>query len=180
DGHAHASELQAQVNAFNKGFFIDGTSMDIVNDLPFSYGVAGYPEKHEESPNMEMDLMWLKAKVDAGADYIVTQMFFDNAKYYDFVERARKAGINVPIIPGLKPIINSNQITLLPKAFKVDLPMELTAELIKCKNDDEIKALGVEWCAAQSEDLLQHGVKSIHYYSHNAVKSVHSVVSKKF
>lgn len=180
DGHAHASELQAQVNAFNKGFFIDGTNMDIVNDLPFSYGVAGYPEKHEESPNMEMDLMWLKAKVDAGADYIVTQMFFDNAKYYDFVERARKAGINVPIIPGLKPIINSNQITLLPKAFKVDLPMELTAELIKCKDDDEIKAFGVEWCAAQSKDLLQHGVKSIHYYSHNAVKSVHSVVSKIF
>lgn len=180
DGHAHASELQAQVNAFNKGFFIDGTNMDIVNDLPFSYGVAGYPEKHEESPNIEMDLMWLKAKVDAGADYIVTQMFFDNAKYYEFVERARKAGINVPIIPGLKPIINSNQITLLPKAFKVDLPMELTAELIKCKDDDEIKALGVEWCAAQSKDLLQHGVKSIHYYSHNAVKSVHSVVSKIF
>ena len=180
DGHAHASELQAQVNAFNKGFFIDGTNMDIVNDLPFSYGVAGYPEKHEESPNMEMDLMWLKAKVDAGADYIVTQMFFDNAKYYDFVERARKAGINVPIIPGLKPIINSNQITLLPKAFKVDLPMELTTELIKCKDDDEIKALGVEWCAEQSKDLLQHGVKSIHYYSHNAVKSVHSVVSKIF
>ena len=107
-------------------------------------------------------------------------MFFDNAKYYEFVERARKAGINVPIIPGLKPIINSNQITLLPKAFKVDLPMELTAELIKCKDDDEIKALGVEWCAAQSKDLLQHGVKSIHYYSHNAVKSVHSVVSKIF
>ncbi len=180
DGHSHASELQAQVNAFNNGFFVDGTSMDIVNDMPFSYGVAGYPEKHEESPNMEMDIMWLKAKVDAGADYVVTQMFFDNSKYFEFVERARKAGINVPIIPGLKPIINSNQITLLPKVFKVDLPIELAQELIKCKNDDEIKALGVEWCIAQSKDLLENGVKSIHYYSHNAVKSVHSIVSQIF
>lgn len=180
DGHAHASELQAQVNAFNKGFFIDGTSMDNANDIPFSYGVAGYPEKHEESPNAEMDIMWLKAKVDAGADYVVTQMFFDNAKYYDFVRRAREAGINVPVIPGLKPIINSNQITLLPKVFKVDLPIELAKELIACKNDDEIKQVGIEWCYAQSKDLFENGVKSIHYYSHNAVKSVHKVVSQIF
>ena len=180
DGHAHASELQAQVNAFNKGLFIDGTNMDIVNDMPFSYGVAGYPEKHEESPNVEMDLMWLKAKVDAGADYIVTQMFFDNQKYFDFCRRAKEIGINVPIIPGIKPIINANQITLLPKTFKVDLPMELANELVKCKDDNEIKAVGVEWCVAQSKELFANGVKSIHYYSHNAVNSVHNVVSQLF
>lgn len=180
DGHAHASELQEQVNAFNNGFFIDGTNMDIINDMPFSYGVAGYPEKHEESPNADLDILWLKAKIDKGADYVVTQMFFDNEKYFDFVRRAREMGINVPIIPGIKPIINANQITLLPKTFKVDLPLELTTELLKCKTDDEIKAVGVEWCVAQSRELLAHGVDSIHYYSHNAVNSVHKVVSQIF
>lgn len=180
DGHAHATELQVQVNDFNNGLFIDGTEMDIVADAPFSYGVAGYPEKHEESPNSELDLMWLKAKVDAGASYVVTQMFFDNEKYFSFVEKARKAGITVPIIPGLKPIINMNQTTILPKVFKVDLPLDLAKALVACKDDNEAKAIGVEWCLAQSRELLQRGVESIHFYSLNATNSVKQVVSKLF
>ena len=180
DGHSHASELQLQINDFNRGLFIDGTQMDINTGTKFSYGVAGYPEKHEEAPNLEMDINWLKAKVDKGAEYIVTQMFFDNAKYYEFVERCRQAGINVPIIPGIKPIINLNQLTVIPKVFKVDLPTELAVELIKCKDDVEAKNVGVEWCVAQVKDLIAHGVPSIHFYSHNATQSVKNVVSQIF
>ncbi len=180
DGHSHASELQLQINDFNRGLFIDGTQMDIITDERFSYGVAGYPEKHEEAPNLDMDIKWLKAKVDNGAEYIVTQMFFDNEKYYSFVERCRLAGINVPIIPGIKPIINFNQLTVLPKVFKVDLPTELATELLKCKDDIEAKKVGVEWCIAQAKDLLQKGVPSIHFYSHNATQSVKNVVSQVF
>lgn len=178
NGHAHATELQKQVNEFNRGFFLDGTKMDIVTGEPFSYGVAGYPEKHEEAPNIDLDLRWLKAKVDAGADYIVTQMFFDNAKYYEFVDRCRAIGINVPVIPGLKPIINLNQLTLLPKVFKVDLPTDLANELFRCTDDVQAKQVGVEWCAMQAADLYAHGVKSIHFYSHNATQSVRQIVSR--
>lgn len=180
DGHSHASELQLQINDFNRGLFIDGTQMDINTGDKFSYGVAGYPEKHEEAPNLEMDINWLKAKVENGAEYVVTQMFFDNEKYYDFVERCRQAGITVPIIPGIKPIINLNQLTILPKVFKVDLPTELATELIKCKDDVSAKNIGVEWCITQVKDLIAHGVPSIHFYSHNAIQSVKNVVSQIF
>ena len=180
DGHAHATELQLQINDFNRGLFIDGTQMDIITGDSFSYGVAGYPEKHEEAPNIDMDIKWLKSKVDNGAEYIVTQMFFDNEKYYNFVERCRKEGINVPIIPGVKPIINLNQLTVLPKVFKVDLPTELATELMKCNDDVTAKAIGVEWCIAQVKDLIAHGVPSIHFYSHNATQSVKNVVSQIF
>ena len=135
NGHAHASELQLQVNDFNRGYFLDGTKMDIITGETFCYGVAGYPEKHEEAPNLDIDINWLKHKVDSGAEYIVTQMFFDNQKYYDFVNQCRKAGINVPIIPGIKPITSVNQLTILPKVFHVDLPSELANELMNCKDD---------------------------------------------
>jgi methylenetetrahydrofolate reductase (NADPH) len=175
NGYSHAIELQMQVNDFNKGYFIDGTKMDIVTGEKFSYGVAGYPEKHEESPNIDIDIQYLKQKVDNGADYVVTQMFFDNEKYYSFVERCRKAGINVPIIPGLKPITTMSQLTLLPKVFHVDLPMELVTELIKCTNDTQAKEVGVEWCKAQAADLIAHKVPSIHFYSLNATRSVEQV-----
>lgn len=180
NGHSHAIELQRQVNDFNRGIFVDGSEMDIVPERKFSYGVGGYPEKHEESPNIDMDIRWLKDKVDAGADYIVTQMFFDNLKFFDFVDRCRKAGINVPIIPGIKPIINRNQLTLLPKVFKVDLPEDLAKALLACKNDDEAKEVGVEWCAAQAKELIEKGVPSIHFYSHNAGKSVRAVAERVF
>lgn len=180
DGHAHASELQLQINDFNRGFFIDGTQMDINTGDSFSYGVAGYPEKHEEAPNIDMDIKWLKNKVDNGAEYIVTQMFFDNEKYYSFVDRCRNEGINVPIIPGIKPIINLNQLTVLPKVFKVDLPTDLAEQLMKCKDDAMAKEVGVEWCVSQVKDLIAHGVPSIHFYSHNAINSVKNVVSQVF
>lgn len=176
NGHAHASELAAQVNAFNKGLFLDGTEMEIVAESPFSYGVAGYPEKHDEAPNSEMDIMWLKHKVDAGADYIVTQMFFDNSKFHEFVEKCRAAGINVPIIPGIKPIVTRGQLTLLPKVFHVDIPAELATQIIACKNDDEAKAVGVEWCTMQMKELYASGVPSIHIYSLNATKSVRKIL----
>lgn len=180
DGHAHASDLQLQINDFNRGLFIDGTQMDINTGDCFSYGVAGYPEKHEEAPNIDLDIKWLKNKVDNGAEYIVTQMFFDNEKYYSFVDRCRNEGINVPIIPGIKPIINLNQLTVLPKVFKVDLPTDLAEELLKCKDDAAAKAIGVEWCVSQVKDLIAHGVPSIHFYSHNATNSVKNVVSQVF
>ncbi len=180
DGHAHACDLQCQINDFNGGLFLDGTQMDITPSTPFSYGVAGYPEKHEEAPNLEMDIAWLKNKVDLGAEYIVTQMFFDNQRFFDFVERCRKAGIDVPIIPGIKPIINLNQITMLPKVFKVDLPTDLAKELMACKSDDDAKQVGVEWCLSQSRELIANGVPSIHYYTLNATASVKKVVKEIF
>ena len=175
NGYAHASQLQMQVNEFNKGYFIDGTKMDIMTGELFSYGVAGYPEKHEEAPNIDIDIQFLKQKVDNGAEYIVTQMFFDNEKYYSYVERCRKAGINVPIIPGLKPITSMGQLTVLPKVFHVDLPMELAKELMSCNNDEQAKEVGVEWCRMQAADLIKHGVPSIHFYSLNATNSVKRV-----
>ena len=179
-GYSHAYELAQQVNSFNDGFFLDGTKMDIITDCPFSYGVAGYPEKHEEAPNQEIDMIFLKNKVDLGADYIVTQMCFDNEKIYDFIKRCREAGINVPIVPGLKPIVNRNQLTMLPKTFRVDLPTDLATELAKCKDDIEAKQVGVEWCAMQAKDLIAHGIPSIHFYSHNATESVRRIAEKVY
>lgn len=178
NGHAHASELQLQVNEFNRGYFLDGTKMDINTGETFCYGVAGYPEKHAEAPNLDIDLHWLKHKVDNGASYIVTQMFFDNQKFYDFVDRCRQAGINVPIIPGVKPVTSVNQMTILPNVFHVDLPNDLANELMNCKDDDMAKAVGVEWCTAQVKDLIAHGVPSIHFYSLNATRSVYQVASQ--
>ena len=180
NGYSHAIELARQVNDFNRGLFVDGTEMDIVTDKPFAYGVAGYPEKHEEAPNEEIDMMFLKQKVDMGADYIVTQMCFDNDKIYRFIERCREAGINVPVVPGLKPIVNLNQLTMLPKTFRVDLPNDLALELVKCKDDVQAKQVGVEWCAMQAKDLYAHGIPSVHFYSHNATESVRKVLEAIF
>ena len=175
NGHSFAYELEKQVNAFNDGFFADGTKIDIVSDNKFSYGVAGYPEKHDEAPNADIDLAYLKNKVDLGASYIVTQMFFDNRKYYDFVDRCRAAGITVPIVPGVKPIVNCNQLTVLPKIFHVDLPSKLASELSRCSDNNAAKQVGIEWCTEQARDLIAHGVPSIHFYSHNATESVRQV-----
>ncbi len=176
DGHAHAIELEEQVNVFNSGYFVDGTEMDSKPVIPFDYGVAGYPEVHCDAKDAAIDLAMLKKKVEAGASYIVTQMFFDNEAYFDFVQRVRETGITVPVIPGLKPIVTRRQATLLPAVFGVRLPDELADALAKCKDDAEAKAVGVDWCIAQSRELYDHGIKSIHYYSHNAVPSVHRVL----
>ena len=170
----HASDLQQQVNDFNRGIYADGDRFE-ANATPFSYGMACYPEKHEAAPNMESDLRYAKMKVDQGADYLVTQMFFDNQKYYDFVARCRREGINVPIIPGIKPVVNCSQLTVLPRVFRSDIPEPFAAELAKCKTDDEAKEVGVEWCISQCRDLIAHGVPSIHFYSLMASESVRRV-----
>ena len=170
EGHEFAVQLQQQINTFNKGEFLDGSTMNITT--PFSYGTAGYPEKHDEAMNADTDLIFLKDKVDNGAEYIVTQMFFDNKKYFEFVEKCRNAGINVPIIPGLKPIAVLNHKSMLPKTFHIDFPDDLAKELIKCQTNDEAKALGIEWCIYQAKELKAHNVPSIHFYSINAVNSI--------
>ena len=170
----HASDLQRQVNDFNVGIYADGEKFE-ANATPFSYGMACYPEKHEAAPNMESDLRYARMKVEQGAGYLVTQMFFDNQKYYDFVERCRREGINVPIIPGIKPIVYRNQLTVLPRVFRCDIPEPLAGELAKCKSDEEAKEVGIEWCIEQSRDLIAHGVPSIHFYSLMASDSVRRV-----
>lgn len=175
-GYAHALELEEQIKRFNEGYFQDGSQMN-ASETPFSYGVAGYPEKHYEAPNLEEDMRNLKKKVEAGADYIVTQMFFDNQKYYDFVARCRAEGITVPIIPGIKPIVLCSQLTVLPNVFHVDMPDDLVIELKKCKTDADAKAVGVEWCIKQARDLIAHGVPSIHFYSFLATDSVRQVAA---
>lgn len=173
-GHRYATELQEQVNRFNKGYFLDGTKMRNPGKA-FSYGMACYPEKHEEAPNIESDIAYVKMKVDNGAEYLVTQMFFDNEKYYEYVEKCRNAGISVPIIPGIKPITLMNQLTVLPKIFHTDIPEVLEAELRKCKTNEEAVEVGVEWCIQQSKDLIASGVPSIHFYSMMATQSVKRV-----
>ncbi|MBB3186050.1 methylenetetrahydrofolate reductase [NAD(P)H] [Microbacter margulisiae] len=179
DGHAHAIDLQDQVNDFNAGKFLDGSSMEHTEAI-FSYGVAGYPEKHDEAPNMDSDIYWLKEKVKRGAEYVVTQMFFDNEKYFAFVDRCRAEGINVPIIPGLKPITFMNQLTALPKIFHVDMPEPLVLELNKCKTDAAATEVGVEWCTMQAKELKQHGVPSIHFYTLMATQSVKRVAEQVY
>ncbi len=171
EGHAHAIDLQRQVNRFNEGYFIDGSPMKERGER-FSYGVACYPEKHEEAPNLDSDIQWLKQKVDEGAEYAVTQMFFDNEKYFEFVRRAREAGINVPIIPGIKPIYRLSQLNVLPKTFRVDLPDALVAEMLKCRDDAAAVEVGREWCTQQCRELIAKGVPSIHFYTLNAVDTV--------
>lgn len=176
-GNRYAIDLQRQVNRFNEGFFVDGTPIKEPGQ-PFSYGVACYPEKHEEAPNMESDLAVLKQKADEGAAYAVTQMFFDNSKYFAFVERARAMGINIPIIPGIKPIHRMSQMSVLPKTFRVDLPTDLVAELLKCKDDAAVARVGCEWGIQQCRELMQHGVPSLHFYTLNAFDSVYKIAKE--
>ena len=175
--HAHATDLQQQINRYNQGIALDQSSFD-VPATPFSYGMACYPEKHEEAPNMESDIYYAKEKVKNGADYLVTQMFFDNAKYFAFVERLRAEGIHVPVIPGVKPIVFMNQMTVLPKVFRSEIPEALASELRKCKNDDEAKAVGVEWCVQQCNELIAKGVPSIHFYTFMATDSVYQIAKR--
>lgn len=180
DGYSHATELELQINQFNEGIFCDGTSIPDKPAVPFTYGVAGYPEKHEEALNFDTDMKWLKQKVDNGASYIVTQMFFDNAKYFDFVDRCRANGINVPIIPGLKPVKRFSQLPVLAKTFRVDIPSDFIDALEKCKTEAEQEQCGIEWCTMQAKDLIAHNVPSIHFYAINASKSVAEVARRAY
>lgn len=175
--HQHATDLQEQVNRFNQGIALDGSHIDGI-ETPFSYGMACYPEKHEEAPNMESDIRYAKQKVENGADYLVTQMFFDNSKYFSFVERCRQEGITVPIIPGIKPIVFCNQLTVLPRIFRSDIPEPLAIELRKCKSDEEAKEVGIEWAITQCKELMAHGVPSLHFYTMMASESVRRIAKE--
>ncbi len=163
-GHIYASELVSQVSNLNRGKFLhDETENSMKTD--FCIGVAGYPEKHFESPNLQTDLKWLKHKVDCGADYIVTQMFFDNKRFFKFVEACRAAGITVPIIPGLKPLTSRKQLNVLPRIFHIDIPQDLVDAVERCKDDKAVKEVGVEWAIGQSKELKDAGVPCLHYYT---------------
>lgn len=179
DGHEHAESLCRQVTAFNSGALANGEKCEPLH-RPFTFGVAGYPEKHEEAMNPVTDLQFLKNKVDAGAGYIVTQMFFDNERFFDFVARCRHAGITVPIVPGLKPMTSLRQQALLPRTFHLDLPVDLAKELAKCTTDAQVKALGIEWALAQARELKEAGVPSIHFYAMNASTSVAEIARKLY
>jgi methylenetetrahydrofolate reductase (NADPH) len=163
-GHHYASELLQQVVCMNKGKYLD-EDLQHVAPTDFCIGVAGYPEKHYFAPNLKIDLKYLKLKVDLGAEYIVTQMFFDNKKYFDFVAKCREIGIHVPIIPGIKPITSKAQTSVLAKTFHIDIPEDLADEIEQCKDNAAAKEIGIEWCIQQSKELVKYGVPTLHYYS---------------
>lgn len=175
-GYAHTTELQEQVNAFNHGRFLDGSPIEVESN--FSYGVACYPEKHEEAPNLDTDFGYFRKKVELGAEYGVTQLFYDNAAFLRFRQRMEEAGLHVPVIPGIKPLTRLSQLTNVPKTFHCDFPEALTREALKCKTDEEAKALGIEWAVSQCRELMAAGVPSIHFYTVNAVDSVAQIAKQ--
>jgi len=179
NGHANTSDLVKQVVDMNKGIYLD-SSLKNPTATNFSIGVAGYPEKHIEAPNAETDLKHLKEKVDAGADYIVTQLFFDNNKFFSFVDNCRKIGINVPIIPGIKPLTLLTDLKLIPQIFSVDMPQELVAELSKCKTNLDVKEVGIQWALKQSKELMQKGVPAIHFYTYGTSDNVKRIAKEIF
>ncbi len=178
-GNAFAIDLIRQITDMNRGKYIDE---ELINPSPtrFAFGVAGYPEKHAEAPNLETDLRYLKEKVDAGAEYIVTQMFFDNRHYFSFVEQCRKAGIDVPVIPGLKPITTRNQLTMLPRTFNISIPDDLVNEIERCKSPESVKAAGIAWTLTQSRELMSQGVPVLHYFTMSKPDSIAEIVREIF
>lgn len=185
-GHSHCSELVAQICRMNRGIYLDENMKNPVR-TDFCIGVGGYPEKHIEAPNIETDIEFLKKKVEAGADYIITQMFFDNRKFFDFESRCRKAGITVPIIPGLKPVSTFRQVETLPRSFAIDFPSDFVREANRIRETftpeeagDALSAFGIEWCTLQCKELLAHGVPAIHFYTMGKADNVRAIVSKVF
>jgi len=176
-GHRYASDLLKQVMDLNAGIYLE-EELKNTSQTKFCIGVAGYPEKHFEAPNMETDLHYLKNKIDLGADYIITQMFFDNEKFYSFVKACRDIGITVPIIPGLKPIYTKKQLTMLPKVFHIDLPTALSKEIMLCKTDEDVEKVGTEWLYNQSVELKKYGVPVLHYYTLGRPQIVGEVVGR--
>ena len=178
-GHHYATDLVKQVVDMNQGLYLDE---DLQSAMPtnFCIGVAGYPEKHFEAPNIKSDMRWLKKKVELGAEYIVTQMFFDNACFFEFVEACRAEGINVPIIPGLKPITTKRQLSILPSIFHIDLPEDLSNAVEACKDNKAVKQVGIEWAIQQSKELIEFGVPSLHYYSMGKSDPIKHIASALF
>ncbi|MDR1876086.1 MAG: methylenetetrahydrofolate reductase [NAD(P)H] [Flavobacteriaceae bacterium] len=177
-GHSYASELARQVVDMNQGKYLHEEYSQGATD--FCIGVAGYPEKHFESPNLDTDLYYLKKKVNAGADYIVTQLFYNNQKYFDFVDRCRKAGITVPIIPGIKPVSVKKHITVLPNIFHIDIPQELVLELEKCKDNKSVYEVGIEWSIQQCRELIDYGVPVLHFYSMGRSENIKRIAKELF
>ncbi|MBR9913916.1 MAG: methylenetetrahydrofolate reductase [NAD(P)H] [Algicola sp.] len=179
EGHHYASELVSQISDLNNGVYLDE---ELQNTSPtnFCVGVGAYPEKHMEAPSLDSDIHFLKKKIKKGADYIVTQMFFDNDKYFKFVEKCRNEGITVPIIPGLKPISTKKQLNLIPHRFHVDLPEELIIEVVKCKDNSQVREVGIEWCVEQSKALQKSGIPVLHYYSMGKSSNIKSVAEQVF
>ncbi|PNQ74074.1 methylenetetrahydrofolate reductase [NAD(P)H] [Hanstruepera neustonica] len=179
EGHAYASELVNQIQELNQGNYLDD---DLQNSSKtnFCIGVAAYPEKHAEAPSLESDIHFLKKKIKKGAEYIVTQMFFDNEKYFKFVEKCRNEGIGVPIIPGLKPIATKKQLNLIPHRFHVDLPEALILEIIKCQDNTQVAQVGMEWCIQQSKELQKAGIPVLHYYSMGKSDNIRSIAQAVF
>ncbi|MGB2305032.1 MAG: methylenetetrahydrofolate reductase [NAD(P)H] [Flavobacteriaceae bacterium] len=179
DGHSFASDLVSQIKNLNKGQYLDNEILN-TSKTDFCIGVSGYPEKHMEAPSLESDLHFLKKKIEAGADYIITQMFFDNQKYFEFVEKCKSFGIDVPIIPGLKPLATKKQLNALPHRFHVDLPEDLIKQVIKCKDNSQVRQVGVEWCIEQSKELKAAGVPFLHYYSMGKSDNVKAIAQDVF
>jgi methylenetetrahydrofolate reductase (NADPH) len=179
EGHAYASELVTQISNLNKGIYLDE---DLQNSTKtdFCIGVAGYPEKHMEAPSLDSDIHFVKQKIKNGADYIITQMFFDNKKFFDFVAKCRAAGITVPIIPGLKPIATKKQLNLIPHRFSLELPDDLIMEVVKAKDNDAVKQIGIEWCTQQSKELITAGIPVLHYYSMGKAENVKAIAKDIF
>ena len=178
-GHPYAKDLVQQINKLNKGTYLHDV-VEVDNKSDFCIGVAGYPEKHIESPSLHSDLLRLKEKVDAGADYVVTQMFFDNQRYFEFVNKAREMGITIPIIPGIKPLAIQKHLQLLPQVFKIDLPEALIKEVNGCSSNAQIRQVGVEWAIQQSKELLDFGVPVLHYYSMGKSDNIKAIASQLF
>jgi methylenetetrahydrofolate reductase (NADPH) len=179
DGHRYASELLQQAKKMNNGLYLDD-ELQGTSPTNFCIGVAGYPEKHFSAPNLKTDIKYLKLKVDLGAEYIVTQMFFDNKKYFDFVEECHKAGISVPIIPGIKPITGKNQLNVLPKTFHIDIPEDLADAVEQCKDNTAVKEAGIEWCIQQSRELIKQNVPTLHFYSMGKSDPIYRIAKALF
>ncbi len=179
DGHSYASELVAQIHQLNQGKYLHNI-IESTHKADFCIGVAGYPEKHLESPSLDADLRRLKQKVDAGANYVVTQMFFDNKKYFNFVDKARELGIKVPIIPGIKPISIKRHLQILPQVFKLDLPEELINAVEKCNDNIHVRQIGIEWAIQQTKELIAKDVPVVHYYSMGKSDNIKAIAKEVF
>lgn len=178
-GNRYAIDLLRQVSDLNQGIYLEEDIREGFR-TNFCMGVAGYPEKHFEAPNMDTDMAWLKKKIELGADYIVTQMFFDNSKYFAFVDRCRAEGIDVPIIPGLKPLTNKKQLTVIPRTFHVDIPTQLSNDILRCKSDEDCEKVGTEWLIEQSRELKKAGVPVLHYYTLGKPRVIYNAVKQVF